>query len=80
MSIENDIIGDRVFAPLVSATLRELADMIDAGEAGCLESEIYRREDGTVAVISSRDVIGGSVPYRKPDTQYLPSCYSQDEA
>lgn len=75
VSVENDKIGDGLFAPIVAATLCELADMIDRGDAGKSERELYQRDDGTLATVQSEDVTGVCIPYREPGSQRLLAGY-----
>lgn len=76
--IENDQIGGGLFAPIVAATLHELADMIDRDNAGRNEREVYRREDGTVAWIASEDATGVCIPYRETGRTCLVAEYVPD--
>lgn len=80
ITIENDEIGDGVFSPVVAATLRELAYMIDNGQAGRLGRECYLREDGTLAVITADDVTGVCIPIREQGGQRLVVGYVPDSA
>lgn len=80
VSIENDQIGEGLFAPIVAATLRELADMIDRDEAGRGGREVYLRDGGTLAVVTSEDLTAVCIPYRKPGEQRLLAGYVPDSA
>lgn len=80
VTVENSQIGDGLFAPIVAATLRELANMIEMNEAGRHEREVYRRADGTLATMSSEDVTGVCIPYREPGSQCLLAGYVPDSA
>lgn len=80
VTVENGPIVDGLFAPIVAATLRELADLIEAGKAGRNAHEIYLRADGTLAIMSSEDVRGVCIPYRETDSQCLLAGYVPDSA
>lgn len=71
IDIESDGIGDRAFSPEVAKTLREIADLMDRGEAGRHAKEVYLGARGTLAVITAADVAGVCIPYRAPGSRPL---------
>lgn len=78
LSIENDQIGDGAFCSEVAKTLREIADIIDAGTAGRHANEAYRGERGTLALMSADDVTAVCIPYRAPGSPCLLAGYVPD--
>lgn len=80
LSIENDQIGDGAFCSEVSKTLREIADMIDAGSAGRHDKESYRGDRGTLVLMSADDVTAVCIPYREPGNPRLLAGYVPDSA
>lgn len=47
INMVNDVVGDGQFVSLIAEDLRELADMIDRREAGCVNAEVFISKNGT---------------------------------
>ncbi|WP_315707575.1 hypothetical protein [Brenneria uluponensis] len=63
---ENDVIGDRMFTPLLAQTLHRYADMIQNQEAGHTSPEIYEDPNGTHLTILGGAWEGGFLPSPLP--------------
>lgn len=67
VTVENDSIGEGLFVPEVSKVLRELADAMDAGEAGKESSEAYLFPCGTLVTVMADDVNAVCIRGQRPD-------------
>jgi hypothetical protein len=65
--LENNTIGDGHFVKEIAATLRELADMIDAGVAGWETAETFTSKGGTRLFIIGATWRGHALPRKLGD-------------
>lgn len=71
--LENEEIGDGFFATEVALTLREYADMIDAGTASRNGCEIQEGARGTRLTAIGVAWNGERIPIESPDLQLPPA-------
>ncbi len=72
LHLQNDIIGDDLFAPEIANTLREYADMIDRNEAGHTSCERYEGPRGTKLMIIASTWFGTQIPQSEQLWPHLP--------
>lgn len=80
LHLQNDVIGDDWFAPELSKTLREYADMIDRNEAGIAACEKYEGPRGTKLMVIAATWHGIQDPQSAPLSQHLPAFDHREEA